>query len=118
MKTSVQSCESIQSDTFRAGSLVLSDLPGLTSFAEEIEDAMDGEELRYSERVRLLERAEQFGLRRFDAHLLIALVQSRVHDLDYRVEPASPDRFPLKLAAAAFVVTQALIIASVWLVLR
>lgn len=43
----------------------------------EVEDAMDGPVLRYSERTRLLRRAEQLGIGRFDANLLIATVQHR-----------------------------------------
>lgn len=41
----------------------------------EVEEAMDGPILRYDERSRLLRRAEELGLGRFEANLLIAAIQ-------------------------------------------
>ena len=43
----------------------------------ETEEAMDGPILRYDERSRLLRRADDLGIGRFEANLLIASVQHR-----------------------------------------
>jgi hypothetical protein len=43
----------------------------------EVEQAMEGPILRYDERARLLRRARQLGIERFEANLLIATIQHR-----------------------------------------
>jgi hypothetical protein len=92
------------------------DIPGFTAFAQEVADALDGRDLRYSQRLKLLKRANQFGIRRFDANLVIAMVQHRMKHV------AQPDPSPRRAwlpTITAFAVTQGLIVAAVyWLMLR
>jgi hypothetical protein len=103
---------STKADGFPAGSL-LADIPAFSAFAQDVADALDGDELRYSERQRLLQRAEHFGIRRFDANLIIAMVQERVRTEPYAEEAgrAISGRTPL---VATFLLTQSLIIAAAW----
>jgi hypothetical protein len=91
------------------------DVPAFTAFAHEVEDALDGRELRYSQRLRLIKRAEHFGIKRFDANLIIAMVQNHF-------EPPRPNMPREKRswlpALAAFSVAQSLILAGVWWLVR
>lgn len=74
---------------------------------------MEGSELRYSQRLHLLRRAQHHGVGRFDANLIIAMVQHRMGLIEI---PPAPERtrglsrFTLVTAA----VTQLLIVAAVW----
>ena len=81
---------------------------------------MDGRELRYSKRLKLIRRAEHFGIRRFDANLIIAMVQNRVAGLRFRfqLDEHEPDRTSRLTAIAVFVVVQSLIVAVGWWILR
>ncbi len=47
-------------------------------FTLAIREAMEGGLLRYSRRMKLLELADELGIERFDANLIIAQVQRRV----------------------------------------
>jgi hypothetical protein len=91
------------------------DLPAFTAFTQEIHDAMEGTELRYSKRQHLLKRADHYGIKRFDANLIIAMVQHRLGALEtIDPEPARPSR--LLLAAAFLAVQSAIVLAGWWLV--
>ena len=46
-------------------------------FAREVESALEGSVLPFEERRRLLSLAQRFGIRAFDANLIVALVQDR-----------------------------------------
>jgi hypothetical protein len=100
----------------RAGAL-LTDIPAFTAFAQDVEDALDGSELRYSQRRELLKRAEHFGIRRFDANLIIAMVQARENsNTDDETLPRSSWCWMAPIIA--FAVLQSIIFAAVsWLVL-
>lgn len=76
------------------------DVPAFTAFAEEVQDAMILGELSLIARQRLLRRANHHGIRRFDANLIIAMVQNRAGEKRL-VEAPSPERrwiFPLTIA--------------------
>jgi hypothetical protein len=95
----------------------MADLPGFTAFTQDVEDALDSAGvLRYAQRQRLMRRADHFGLRRFDANLLIAMVQSRVQEQRRRERPRSA-RSPHVPVVVTFLVTQSLIVAGAWWVL-
>jgi hypothetical protein len=84
---------------------------------QEVEDALEGAELRYSERRRLLKRAEHFGVRPFDANLLIAMVQHRSPQEPVAVTRSTTRRQHLVLGAT-FIVLQTTILLAAWYVLR
>lgn len=92
---------------------VLADVPAFTAFAQEVEQALEGDELRYSQRIRLIKRAEHFGIRRFDANLIIAMVQGR-HE--WPAQRQRRRRSPVA-TLAAFAVIQSLILAAGWYIL-
>jgi len=95
-------------------------------FARLIASKMDGSTLRYSARLALLRQAEQTGIDRFEANLIIAAV---VH----RADTSAPDQNPMetrtelppvnrncpppwKLMILTALATQAVIFAGAWLV--
>jgi hypothetical protein len=80
-------------------------------FAQRVVSELEGNTLRYSSRVRLLHEAQQRGIRRFDANLIIASVQERVQGLGFRVRKRTPRR-TWQVCAAAFFVIQGLIFAG------
>jgi hypothetical protein len=93
------------------------DLPSFTAFAQDVEDAMIGDELNYSDRLKLLKRANHFGIRRFDANLIIAMVQNRVQgrlaNLNYKVCQEQGRSGTLAMWTLVAVV-QSLIVAAGW----
>jgi hypothetical protein len=90
------------------------DLPAFTAFTQEIQDAMEGAELRYSKRQYLLKRADHYGIKRFDANLIIAMVQHRLGGVEMAApEPAGPSR--LLLAATFLAVQSAIVLVGWWL---
>lgn len=92
------------------------DIPGFTAFAREVADALDGPDLRYSQRLKLLKRAHHFGIRRFDANLIIAMVQHRMQHAPRSSD--SPRRAWLP-AVTTFAITQGLIVAAAyWLLVK
>ena len=90
----------------------MADVPAFTAFAHDVEDALEGPILRYSERQRLLKRAEHFGIRRFDANLIIAFVQSRAPR--QTLVATSKIAHPLLQTAGLFLAIQSVIFAGVW----
>ena len=73
---------------------------------------MDGPVLRYSLRTRLIREAEQHGIGRFEANLIIAAVQHEAGErtVTERVE----QRSSRVQAIVAFCLTQGAIVAGVW----
>ena len=93
-------------------------------FAGEVSSHIAGKSLRYSDRLKLLARADELGIGRFEANLIIALVQHRFpertnanedieHDADgmpiYRV-------FGIRREVVAFVAVQTLIALGAWFI--
>jgi hypothetical protein len=92
------------------------DIPGFTAFAEEVADALDGRDLRYSQRLKLLKRADHFGIRRFDANLIIAMVQ---HRMPHTQQPEDSRKSSWLPTVTAFALTQGLIVAAAyWLLVK
>ena len=94
------------------------DIPGFTAFAQEVADSLDGRDLRYPKRLRLLKRAADFGIRRFDANLIIAMVQHRMGNAAQPRQQTSQSRSTLIASLAAIVVVQSAIIVAGWWILR
>ncbi len=82
-------------------------------FAHAVRERMDGPVLRYSHRTRLIRQAEQRGIGRFEANLIIAAVQHEVG--------AERPKAPVKnvspawvRTALAFATMQSIIATAVW----
>lgn len=93
-------------------------------FAGEVSSQIAGRTLRYTDRLKLLARADELSIGRFEANLIIALVQHRFperaaldsdleHDADgmpvYRI-------FGIRREIVAFVAVQALIALGAWFI--
>jgi hypothetical protein len=94
-------------------------------FARLVASTMDGPALRYSARLALLRQAEQTGIDRFEANLMIAAIvhragknpnQVQTMDQPMEIPPARDVAPPWKLMILTAVVTQAVIVAGAWLV--
>jgi hypothetical protein len=83
------------------------------TFAQLVRDRMDGPVLRYSHRTALVREAEQRGIGRFEANLIIAAVQ---HEAGERraTEPVSTTSRSWIRAAVAVVATQGAIVLALW----
>jgi hypothetical protein len=87
------------------------------AFAGDVERAIEGGVLRYSQRAHLLRRARAIGIGRFEANLIIATVQHRRSIFADDVPAVTQLRTARQRwwqAALAFVVAQALIVLAVW----
>ena len=85
-------------------------------FARQVALATNGPILRYSQRLELLALANDAGIARFDANLIIAAIENR-RDVCLTPSPARSSRqgrIPTLLAAAGL---QAVLIAFAWIVL-
>ena len=84
------------------------------TFAALVRERMDGPVLRYSHRTRLLRAAEQTGIGRFEANLIIAAVQheARANSSTSTAREAGHAWIPAALLAVA--ATQSLIAMGVW----
>jgi hypothetical protein len=87
-------------------------------FAKQIADVLDGQQLRYSNRLRLIKHAEVLGIRRFDANLIIALVQHRAKPVAAIVNnPPKPRRkFPVAAIACFAIVQSAIVLGAWWMI--
>ncbi len=86
-------------------------------FAQSVVTAIQGRTLRYSRRLRLLAEADKLGIERFEANLIIAMVQHRLNAL-----PSQVDQPPRRLITLLTVLAvQACIAAGglcIWMSLR
>lgn len=88
--------------------------PAGEAFSELVLDHLEGPVLRFHVRQKLLRRADEMGLGRFEANLLVALVEHRHRQMT----PISP--LPTRRAwpkIAVFLLIQAAIIAAAWIAL-
>lgn len=96
---------------------IWADIPAFTAFAHEVEQVIEEGELTYSKRLKLLGRAKHFEIRRFDANLIIAMVQNRYGDHPIgQQEPAPKSRFFTPLVV--FSIVQAIILIVGWMIIR
>lgn len=85
-------------------------------FADEVARQMDSKVLPYSKRLALLDAAENEGIGRFQANLIIAAVQHQM--ADEQAPSTAPTGRALSLAPVlAFVVVQSVILLALWAVL-
>jgi hypothetical protein len=103
----------------RAG--LWADIPAFTAFAQEVHEVLLAGQLLYSQRQKVLNRATKLGIRKFDANLIIAMVQNRVQGSGFRVQESDGShdtrgnwRLGLVLAVA---LVQSLILIGAWWVL-
>lgn len=82
-------------------------------FAQSVAERLEGPVLRYSQRRRLIRSAERMGIGRFEANLIIAVVQ---HQAGHRPVEDRPPVGGRGIGAALVVagVIQGAIIAAVW----
>lgn len=83
------------------------------TFADLVRERMDGPVLRYSQRTRLIREAEQRGIGRFEANLIIAAVQHQVGATRCDVEPGA-SRSSWIPVIVGFCATQCAIAIGVW----
>lgn len=89
-------------------------LSAAEAFSELVRDHLDSPILRFSTRQKLLRQAAKMNLGRFEANLLIALVEHR-----HRRHPAPQTRPPTRTGwriAAVVVLLEATILAAGWVV--
>jgi hypothetical protein len=87
------------------------------AFARAVTTAMEGPILRFSRRQELIRQAENLGIRRFDANLLIAAVQHRmggaqIEHFDQSISGKSLWRFAVPIGLAIGV--QVVIVLGAW----
>ncbi len=85
-----------------------------TAFAGLVAARLNDGTLRYSVRRRLLQHAENRGIGRFEANLIIATVQHQWRQSHVRIEPARQSCLPL---IATFVILQSLVIIGLLVIL-
>lgn len=98
-----------------ASTMLVADNPtsSLTMFARVVESTMQGRELRYSQRLRLLQSAALLGIKRFDANLIIAMVEH--HNIEAKPPISLEKTGGLAVGTiATFAVVQSIIIAAGW----
>ncbi len=81
-------------------------------FAESVVAAVEGRTLRYSRRLRLLGDARKLGIERFEANLIIAMVQHRLNALP---SPIAERRRPLMTLLAAIAVQACIFAGGLWI---
>jgi hypothetical protein len=85
------------------------------SFARAVSSAMEGPILRFSHREKLIQQAQKFGIRRFDANLLIAAVQHRLGGgLNEHTEAVKSSRWRFALPIGLALAVQAAILVGAW----
>ena len=85
------------------------------AFSELVRDHLDSPILRFSTRQKLLRQAAPMGLGRFEANLLIALVEHRHRRPAIPESPRRLNASPWR-AVAGFVLIEAIILAAGWVV--
>jgi hypothetical protein len=120
MSAEVVKIRSYPSDSFRGDwsqSAILGDRDsGAREFADIVASQIVGTVLPWSQRESLVRLAELWGIRRFDANLIIAAVQHQMGIGRKRVESQARRRSLWQIAASAavFVIVQAGIVGVVW----
>jgi hypothetical protein len=79
-------------------------------FLAEISRRLSGEVLRYSERRRLLRRAEGLGIGRFQANLLIATAQHRAGTTTLDPRRPAPGRLPWSVVIGVALIAEAVLL--------
>lgn len=89
------------------------------TFAAAVLDCLEGRDLRYSNRLYLLDLADKLGIRRFDANLIIATLQHRAprKPKTRPQQPASREIVISPTFAAFMVVQSTILLAVAWFVL-
>lgn len=83
-----------------------------SSFARQVQTCLEDGQLRYSQRLKLLKLASELGIGRFEANLIIAIVQHRAErstSTEHKLEKTSP-----LSAIAVFAIVQSLILIACW----
>lgn len=83
------------------------------TFAGVVRQRMDGPVLRYSHRARLLREAEQRGIGRFEANLIIAAVQHQRRPVRSESDPVT-SRSSWTPIFAGFCATQCAVLMGLW----
>lgn len=81
-------------------------------FAESVATAIETRTLRYSRRLQLLREADSLGIERFEANLIIAMVQ---HRLNASSSPARLSRRTVTPWLMIIAVQSLVILAGVWI---
>jgi hypothetical protein len=90
-----------------------------SSFAQLVSKHIEaGQILRYSKRMELLEIAQDMGLTRFHANLVIAVVQNRCGQSTYSDPTAPPRRLVWLLPALAVMLVEVLLLAAAYGLIR
>jgi len=84
------------------------------AFARYAAAQLDGRVLRYSRRLELLKTADQLGIGRFHANLIIAAVQHEATGPGLFPEGPSPSRLIRSLPMLTFLLVQGMILAGLW----
>jgi hypothetical protein len=94
--------------------------PNVSHFAQLVALQLEGPILRYSRRLALLRVAEQMNIGRFEANLIIALIQHRLNTGEIQpaieIEPvqAKPSLYSRLLPLTTFALLQSAIIWGIW----
>lgn len=88
----------------------------IRNFANDVAKSMRGPILSYSQRLILMRKAKQIGLRPFDANLIIAAVQHRVNETLGVEESTKPTSWRFAMIIGALL--QLGIVAGAWWILR
>ena len=93
--------------------------PSAATFAQLVRDRIDGSILRYSHRAQLIGEAEQRGIGRFEANLIIAAVQHEAGERRASEPVAKPSRSWVWVGPlVAIVATQGAIVGALWALIR
>lgn len=84
------------------------------TFAALVSERLEGRVLTYSRRLELLATAQDLGVGRFEANLIIAAVQHRLAAARTSIEPAPAGSFRKALPIVGFLLVQSFILISLW----
>ena len=87
-------------------------------FAALVADSMDGNVIRYSQRLELLRKAWGMDIPRFEANLIIAAVQHRAGHKDSERRTAHPRKWGWVESTLLFTLIQSVIVAILWAMLH
>jgi hypothetical protein len=81
-------------------------------FESIVKSALTSAPLRYSRRIALLKAGEALGLGRFEANLILAIEQNKLHPVSF--DPPRRSWFPTAALLTAGVIQSGLIAAAWW----